>query len=139
MTNAGDVPRPRLRGVDDSSSEDNPDVPRGRLLARRQRLRGVDDSSDGSERDKSRGWASGKRRRWKETSETSKRFTPKKIDRSKCLARTWNKGYGGQCDSKPIANKVLCKDHTVRLTHGYVTGSVPFKKLEAFLREECKR
>ncbi|MDP6721090.1 MAG: hypothetical protein QGF59_20660, partial [Pirellulaceae bacterium] len=38
-----------------------------------------------------------------------------------------------------MANKALCKEHTAKLAHGYVTGSIPFKKLEDFLREERKR
>ena len=66
-----------------------------------------------------------------------KRFTPETIDYTKCLARMWNKGCGAQCRQVPIPGKTLCKFHVGgQLTHGYVTGTIPFGKFQQFLRAE---
>ena len=46
-------------------------------------------------------------------------FTPSDpiLDGSKCLARVWADGYGGQCCRRPLNGQVLCKAHS----HGTVT------------------
>ena len=61
-----------------------------------------------------------------------KRFTPESIDRSKCLARTWNGGRGGQCDSRPCRGRDVCRLHTKYQKHGLVTGAIPLAKLRGF-------
>jgi hypothetical protein len=70
-----------------------------------------------------------------------KRFTPSKIDASKCMARTWGlKGCGSQCTQKPVAGKTLCNRHAAdSLPHGLVTGPIPFGKLQQFLAAERRR
>lgn len=61
-----------------------------------------------------------------------KRFTPTFIDASKCLARTWNGGWGGQCDHPRGNTTGLCKMHLKDLCHGCVDGPIPAKKLAEF-------
>ena len=66
-------------------------------------------------------------------------FTPKTIDDQRCLARTWDDGYGGQCTRTPLNdNCKLCSAHKAEsqrprgLTHGWVTGGIPERKLAEF-------
>ena len=59
-------------------------------------------------------------------------FTPECVnDGSRCLARTWGGGKGGQCKSKPIQDG-LCKTHLHSHAHGLVTGDIPPAKLRQF-------
>ena len=55
-----------------------------------------------------------------------KRFTPSAVDASKCLARTWNEGRGGQCQRNSQAGKDLCQAHAKKVGAegwlGMVTG-----------------
>ena len=72
-----------------------------------------------------------------------RRFTPSTIDQSKCMARTWAAGRGGQC---PKAQKhgLFCEAHAKMLGeyeegqgkgwHGALDGPVPPKKLEEFMK-----
>jgi hypothetical protein len=62
-----------------------------------------------------------------------KRFTPRVVDHSSCLARTWLEGRGGQCGNKPKDDGELCSRHLKSWSHGKVTGEIPEKKLKAFL------
>eukprot|EP00929_Paragymnodinium_shiwhaense_P112899 TRINITY_DN8115_c0_g2_i1.p1 TRINITY_DN8115_c0_g2~~TRINITY_DN8115_c0_g2_i1.p1 ORF type:complete len:537 (+),score=111.33 TRINITY_DN8115_c0_g2_i1:93-1703(+) len=63
-------------------------------------------------------------------------FTPAKIDKTKCLARTWASGLGGQCTRAAEAGGI-CKMHMVEdkwRTHGRVDGPIPEAKLLEFQR-----
>ena len=68
-----------------------------------------------------------------------KEFTPQDIDYTKCLAREWNVGRGGQCGKKPLPNSNVCGMHTDRRTgeakvsHGFVNGPIPEKKTRRVL------
>ena len=77
-------------------------------------------------------------------------FTPETINGHRCLARTWDDGYGGQC-TRSASNDTsrLCAAHkvesqrTIGLTHGLVTGSIPARKLAEFqnvkaFRQACR-
>mmetsp|Transcript_79771 Transcript_79771/g.124404 ORF Transcript_79771/g.124404 Transcript_79771/m.124404 type:complete len:231 (-) Transcript_79771:13-705(-) len=65
-------------------------------------------------------------------------FTPDYIDRSKCMARTWNSAKGGQCVLEPAEGGAgLCVQHSnqatrIGLSHGRVDGPVPLPKLLEF-------
>ena len=66
-------------------------------------------------------------------------FTPQNINEKRCLARTWDDGYGGQCTRLALNDTLkLCAAHKVEserplgLTHGFVTGAIPPRKLEEF-------
>ena len=65
-----------------------------------------------------------------------KEFTPQDIDFTKCLAREWNVGRGGQCGKKPLPNSIVCGTHTdtrtgeAKVSHGFVNGPIPEKKLD---------
>ena len=66
-------------------------------------------------------------------------FTPQNINEKRCLARTWDDGYGGQCTRLALNDTLkLCAAHKVEserprgLTHGFVTGAIPARKLEEF-------
>eukprot|EP00933_Yihiella_yeosuensis_P014666 TRINITY_DN13052_c3_g1_i1.p1 TRINITY_DN13052_c3_g1~~TRINITY_DN13052_c3_g1_i1.p1 ORF type:complete len:248 (-),score=32.68 TRINITY_DN13052_c3_g1_i1:170-832(-) len=63
-------------------------------------------------------------------------FTPSKIDHSKCLARIWGNGCGGQCTHKPVKKgKSFCAAHLEKWkVHGKVTGPIPIAKLMEFQR-----
>ncbi|CAJ1412704.1 unnamed protein product [Effrenium voratum] len=59
-------------------------------------------------------------------------------DPSRCLARVWAEGKGGQCQ-KPAEEGGLCKQHVTDASkhkgvpcHGFVDGEIPAAKLEAF-------
>jgi len=72
----------------------------------------------------------------------SKRFTPAQIDATRCLARTWAGGRGGQCAAKPAGGAPFCpvhsKDDKWRL-HGRVDGTIPAAKLREFVRVSAGR
>ena len=67
------------------------------------------------------------------------------VDETRCLARTWNGGRGGQCGKVCAPGRDLCKGHAGegKLGHGKVNGKIPEAKLREFLRagakEELKR
>ena len=65
-------------------------------------------------------------------------FTPSEIDPSKCMARTWNFGKGGQCTKSKLAGERFCKGCARRLVHGAVDGPIPEKKLIEFQKEAKK-
>ena len=65
-------------------------------------------------------------------------FTPSEVDPSKCLARTWNFGKGGQCTKSKLAGERFCKGCARRLVHGAVDGPIPEKKLIDFQKEAKK-
>ena len=64
-----------------------------------------------------------------------KEFTPQHIDATKCLAREWNVGRGGQCGNNPLPESNVCALHTDKHTgeanvpHGFVDGPIPEKKI----------
>ena len=70
-------------------------------------------------------------------------FTPAIVDRSKCMARTWKDGNGGQCRTRPGFDGRLCKMHAEKkggLTWlGEVDGDIPEAKLKEFQAEWRKR
>ena len=64
-------------------------------------------------------------------------FTPVCVtDGSRCLARTWNAGRGGQCAAAPERDSEaqVCARHRLpaQQAHGLVTGAIPPVKLAAF-------
>ncbi|CAE8633799.1 unnamed protein product [Polarella glacialis] len=65
-----------------------------------------------------------------------KAFTPKTVDNSRCVARTWDAGRGGQCPRLPSSGTdgvSLCEGHRAGLLpHGLVTGPIPAAKLSEF-------
>ena len=71
-----------------------------------------------------------------------KRFTPSSVDLSRCLARTWSGGRGGQRVNAPLLGEDLCKRHAAKFgqegCHGKVTGGIPEKKLKEFEKEAEK-
>jgi len=69
-------------------------------------------------------------------------FTPEKIDFRLCVARTWNKGLGGQCIRHPTARNGFCLQHAKNerwRAHGRVDGPVPPAKLKEFKKVEAPR
>merc|ERR1719399_1982761 len=70
--------------------------------------------------------------------DTWRRFTPKKIDRSLCMARVWKgaSGLGSQCSKQAPDGSDLCLQHAkpYGLIHGRVDGDIPPEKLEKFLQ-----
>merc|ERR1740121_348749 len=69
-----------------------------------------------------------------------RRFTPAKLDKARCLARTWACGRGGQCTRKPLKpGQPFCKLHGSGgqwRTHGRCDGPIPARKLLEFERRE---
>ena len=59
-------------------------------------------------------------------------FTPSNIDPTKCMARTFAGGMGGQCGRKMAVGKRFCKGCARRLAHGAVDGPIPEQKLIEF-------
>jgi transposase-like protein len=64
-------------------------------------------------------------------------FTPTSVtDGTRCLARTWNQGRGGQCACAPESgsNPEVCRRHRLpaQQSHGLVNGPIPEAKLIAF-------
>ena len=74
-----------------------------------------------------------------------KEFTPKEVDRRRCMARTWLGGRGGQCQSAPGLGRGgrYCKVHGAKEGKdgwlGAVDGAIPEKKLGEFIRARKKR
>ena len=69
-----------------------------------------------------------------------RQFTPGPVDVSKCKARIWNGGAGGQCKSKCVGDSDFCRTHGKQhdsggLVHGRVDGDIPEPKYQAFVRE----
>mmetsp|Transcript_13858 Transcript_13858/g.37662 ORF Transcript_13858/g.37662 Transcript_13858/m.37662 type:complete len:706 (-) Transcript_13858:219-2336(-) len=67
-------------------------------------------------------------------------FTPAVVDQTRCLARIWNYGQGGQCSRSRCAGDFCfqhAKDEFWR-SHGRVTGPVPPAKLRDFQKEQAK-
>ena len=70
-----------------------------------------------------------------ETLNPWRRFTPERIDRAKYIARTWSSGRGGQCSLKPTHGSDLCtKCQNGLLPHGKVTGEIPSRKMQDFMK-----
>ena len=62
-------------------------------------------------------------------------FTPTSIlDGSRCLARTWGGGGGGQCALRPVPGGQHCRRHSVSNAHGDVNTPIPPSKLRDFQR-----
>ncbi|CAK9088971.1 unnamed protein product [Durusdinium trenchii] len=65
-------------------------------------------------------------------------FTPKSIDSTKCLARIWNDGFGGQCDADRPKDNKLCWRHQrlavskQGLIYGLADGPIPEHRLRQF-------
>jgi hypothetical protein len=53
------------------------------------------------------------------------RFTPATINKSKCYARTFSGGRGGQCNSVPMPGCSLWVRHSKSASHGLVDGAIP--------------
>ena len=67
-------------------------------------------------------------------------FTPQCIDNARCLARTWNHSFGGQCHKLRDKDTDLCTGcANGKLTHGRIDGPIPAKKLCEFQRWASKR
>ena len=68
--------------------------------------------------------------------EEHRRFTPAASDRSRCLARVWGGGRGGQCTSRRVAGKDFCRQHLAAgsLACGVLTGAIPYPKSRQFKR-----
>ena len=64
------------------------------------------------------------------------RFTPRDVDETKCLARTWAHGLGGQCGNKRAEGSLFCSNHAGQENgkgwHGSVLGAIPEAKLREF-------
>jgi hypothetical protein len=71
--------------------------------------------------------------------DTWKQFTPSVVDGSKCTARVWGNGCGGQCHNCPTQGKSLCRMHlkqtyaSAGLPLGWVTGEILRRKLLEFV------
>lgn len=69
-----------------------------------------------------------------------KQFTPETIDKSRCMARTWNNGCGGQCTKAPMEKSKFCAMHEAKASngqpkwkvHGAVDGTIPRAKFDEF-------
>ena len=65
-----------------------------------------------------------------------RKYTPTEIDATKCMARTWGNGKGGQCGNKPEAGGRFCGAHKKKEGkpgwHGAVDGEIPAEKLAEF-------
>ena len=71
-------------------------------------------------------------------------FTPRDIDHSKCMARTWGNGAGAQCANRPAeACNGLCLRHFKQQDspgwHGRVDGPIPESKLKEFQRASNRK
>eukprot|EP00929_Paragymnodinium_shiwhaense_P000334 TRINITY_DN100582_c0_g1_i1.p1 TRINITY_DN100582_c0_g1~~TRINITY_DN100582_c0_g1_i1.p1 ORF type:complete len:311 (+),score=78.33 TRINITY_DN100582_c0_g1_i1:134-1066(+) len=70
-----------------------------------------------------------------------RKFTPLVVDKTKCLARTWNGGTGGQC-GKNATEGDFCGAHGGQAqkwkVHGRVDGSIPENKLNEFKRAAAR-
>ena len=72
-----------------------------------------------------------------------RKFTPLAVNPNRCLGRTWDKGKGGQCNSKPTAGADLCGVHAGKVGTdqwlGKVTGEIPEQKLSSRSRARRAR
>eukprot|EP00930_Biecheleria_cincta_P034065 TRINITY_DN23578_c0_g1_i1.p1 TRINITY_DN23578_c0_g1~~TRINITY_DN23578_c0_g1_i1.p1 ORF type:complete len:786 (-),score=171.54 TRINITY_DN23578_c0_g1_i1:74-2431(-) len=65
-------------------------------------------------------------------------FSPKEVDLTLCLARTWKDGHGGQCQEPRCQGADLCPKHRTQavstrgLSYGFVDGPIPAAKLTEF-------
>lgn len=65
-------------------------------------------------------------------------FSPKEVDLTLCLARSWNEGHGGQCQEPRSQGADLCSKHRTQavstrgLCYGFVDGPIPAAKLTEF-------
>eukprot|EP00445_Apocalathium_hangoei_P078215 CAMPEP_0204173124 /NCGR_PEP_ID=MMETSP0361-20130328/44726_1 /ASSEMBLY_ACC=CAM_ASM_000343 /TAXON_ID=268821 /ORGANISM="Scrippsiella Hangoei, Strain SHTV-5" /LENGTH=262 /DNA_ID=CAMNT_0051131353 /DNA_START=53 /DNA_END=840 /DNA_ORIENTATION=- len=72
-------------------------------------------------------------------------FSPQTIDLSRCMARVWADGVGGQCKSAVVSDDSLCAIHRKKqeglagLAHGRLDGPVPENKLAEFRRAQAAR
>ena len=77
-----------------------------------------------------------KRRRTDSAVEDWRKYTPTEIDATRCMARTWWNGKGGQCGNKPGAGGRFCGGHKKKEGkpgwHGAVDGEIPAEKLAEF-------
>ena len=68
-------------------------------------------------------------------------YTPDMIDLTRCMARTWNDGKGGQCLKKPKPGLRFCLFHAKQEGdqgwHGAVDGEIPPGKLAEFKRKNA--
>ena len=61
------------------------------------------------------------------------------LDGSRCLARSWNAGQGGQCSNKPQPDQPFCRKHVATWkTHGCVDGEIPANKMQEFRKAATK-
>ena len=72
------------------------------------------------------------------------RFTPREVDVTRCMARTWGEGVGGQCNARPVQScEGLCKRHSGQQTgpgwHGRVDGPIPEAKLREFRKASARK
>jgi len=68
--------------------------------------------------------------------EVWKHFTPADVNTTKCLARVWAGGAGGQCRTGRKEGSDFCPSHAKSNSwkaHGRVDGPIPVKKLQEFL------
>jgi len=67
------------------------------------------------------------------------RFTPPAVRSDRCMARTWDRGSGGQCMRLKKASQDFCGHHGgVKWTaYGRVDGPIPQRKMAEFLLAEC--
>jgi len=68
------------------------------------------------------------------------RFSPAAVNCERCLARTWNKGKGGQCSKARAGSSDFCQQHLAGgrwQTHGRADGPIPAAKLREFLRAQA--
>ena len=67
-----------------------------------------------------------------------RRYTPRVIDGTKCMARTFDDGVGGQCKNWRGPGGRYCRMHARKEGtpgwHGDVEGKIPARKLEEFRR-----
>lgn len=70
--------------------------------------------------------------------EAWKYFTPPEIDPSKCWARIWFFGRGGQCSRDKGKSSDYCGQHAKGekwKVHGRIDGPIPCKKIKEFIKE----
>ena len=70
-----------------------------------------------------------------------RRFSPAPNDivPGRCYARLWGDGKGTQCTRHPKPGCATCTMHSRFQPHGLVTGPIPPKKLQEFLKAELRR
>ena len=69
-------------------------------------------------------------------------YTPRSIDLTRCMARTWNDGKGGQCGKPKRPGGRFCLFHAKQEGekgwHGAVDGDIPLGKLVEFRRKRAR-